>query len=86
MTRAQVFWIINFFFFNFHLFFSGDEFNLVAEFAGYNLDDFGVEALVDRNEDSERHAGLDDVGRIDVHQGCQVGFKQGTAAKVPPRG
>ena len=48
------------------------EAHLEAELVGDELDGFGVEALVDADEDADGHAGGDDLGDGHVHHGGQL--------------
>ncbi len=63
--------VIVFFFFHFRGIVDADEFHRIAEFAGYQLDDVGFQALVDGNHHPEAHTFADDFGIAHVHQVSQ---------------
>lgn len=57
--------------FFFELLFNRDELHFIAKLAGYELDHFGVEALVDRHDNAEVHAGGNYLYGGNIHHVCQ---------------
>src|SRR6185312_6545992 len=74
-TRQHVFRIVHFLFlFHFSRIVDPDELDGITEFPGHELDDIGLQTLIDRYHHPQAHALADHIGVADIHQIGQFAY------------